>query len=89
MVLDAVTGAVAAEVTRTGRSWSPAWSPDGARLAFLIPDGSAASLQVATISVVGGIPTIPATLRLLRDPVDPNVRPAWGPLVAVPSATLP
>ncbi|MEY4389339.1 MAG: Prolyl oligopeptidase N-terminal beta-propeller domain [Chloroflexota bacterium] len=89
VVLDAATGAVAAEVTRTGRSWSPAWSPDGARLAFLIPDGSAASLQVATISVVGGIPTIPATLRLLRDPVDPNVRPAWGPLVAVPSATLP
>jgi hypothetical protein len=35
VILSAATGEIVLEVTRTGRSWSPAWSPDGGSLIFL------------------------------------------------------
>ena len=81
VIMSAATGEVLLEVTRTGRSWSPAWSPDGGSLIFLAASGSEASLQQVVItSPVSGPPTIISSLQLLRDPVDAGVRPAWGRL---------
>ncbi len=79
VILSAATGEVVLEVTRTGRSWSPAWSPDGSSLIFLAARESAATLQQVVISAPpAGIPTIIASAQLLRDLVDAGVRPAWG-----------
>ena len=81
VIMSAATGEVLLEVTRTGRSWSPAWSPDGGSLIFLAASGSQASLQQAVIaSPVSGPPTVISSLQLLRDLVDAGVRPAWGRL---------
>ncbi len=81
VILNPSTGEVVLEVTRTGKSWAPAWSPNGAQLAFLAADGSLARLNLASFSVApSGIPNPPVILSPLRDPVDPNVRPAWGSL---------
>jgi hypothetical protein len=81
VILSASTGEIVLEVTRTGRSWSPAWSPDGSALIFLAARESAATLQQVTISSPpSGVPTITASVQLLRDLVDAGVRPAWGPL---------
>ena len=81
VIMSAATGEVLLEVTRTGRSWAPAWSPDGGSLIFLAASGSQASLQQVVIaSPVSGPPTVISSLQLLRDPVDAGVRPAWGRL---------
>ena len=81
VILSAATGEVVLEVTRTGRSWSPAWSPDGSSLIFLAAGESAATLQQVTIiAPPSSVPTIVASVQLLRDLVDAGVRPAWGPL---------
>lgn len=81
VVMSAATGEVLLEVTRTGRSWSPAWSPDGSSLIFLAASGSQASLQQVLISSPpSGPPTITSSVQLLRDAVDAGVRPAWGRL---------
>jgi WD40 repeat protein len=81
VIMNATTGEVALEITRTGKSWAPAWSPNGTQLAYLSANGSQASLNLASFSVApSGIPNPPVILSPLRDPVDPNVRPAWGSL---------
>lgn len=81
VVMSAATGEVLLEVTRTGRSWSPAWSPDGSSLIFLAASGSQASLQQVLISSPpSGPPTITSSVQLVRDAVDAGVRPAWGRL---------
>ena len=81
VIMSAATGEVLLEVTRTGRSWAPAWSPDGGSLIFLAASGSQASLQQAVIaSPLSGPPTVISSLQLLRDLVDAGVRPAWGRL---------
>lgn len=81
VILSAATGEIVLEVTRTGRSWSPAWSPDGSSLIFLAASESAATLQQITISAPpSSVPSIIASVQLLRDLVDAGVRPAWGPL---------
>ena len=94
VLLDAVTGTIVLEVTRSGRAWAPAWSPDGAQLAFLSAAGTKAALNVATIGSAAGQPTVATSLVVLRDPVDADVRPAWSPITAAPapasgSATAP
>jgi hypothetical protein len=81
VIMSAATGEVVLEVTRTGRSWAPAWSPDGSSLIFLAASGSEASLQQVVIAAPSsGPPTIISSMQLLRDPVDAGVRPAWGRL---------
>ena len=81
VVMSASTGEVVLEVTRTGRSWSPAWSPDGTALIFLAALGSEASLQQVVLNApASGPPTIVSSEQLLRNPVDAGVRPAWGVL---------
>ena len=81
VIMSAATGEVVLEVTRTGRSWSPAWSPDGSALVFLAARGSQASLQQVVISAPpSGPPAITSSVQLLRDQVDAGVRPAWGKL---------
>lgn len=79
VVLNAATGEVVLEITRTGKSWAPAWSPKGTSLAYLSANGILADLNLASFSVAAsGIPNPPIILSPLRDPVDPNIRPAWG-----------
>ena len=86
VVMVAATGEVVLEMTRTGKSWAPAWSPNGSQLAYLSANGSQASLNLASFSVApSGIPNPPVILSPLRDPVDPNVRPAWGSLNTAPA----
>ena len=81
VVMSVATGEVVLEVTRTGRSWSPAWSPDGTALIFLAALGSEASLQQVVLNApASGPPTIVSSEQLLRNPVDAGVRPAWGVL---------
>ncbi|MEY3683492.1 MAG: hypothetical protein RIS62_202 [Chloroflexota bacterium] len=81
VVMSAVTGDVMLEITRTGKSWAPAWSPNGSQLAYLSANGTQANLNLASFAVApSGIPNPPVILSPLRDPVDPNVRPAWGSL---------
>lgn len=90
VVMVAATGEVVLEMTRTGKSWAPAWSPSGAQLAYLSANGSQASLNLASFSVApSGIPNPPVIVSPLRDPVDPNVRPAWGSLNTAPVAESP
>ena len=81
VIMNAVSGEIVLEITRTGKSWAPAWSPNGAQLAYLSANGSQASLNLASFSVApSGLPNPPVIVSPLRDPVDPNVRPAWGSL---------
>ena len=81
VIMSVATGEVLLEVTRTGRSWAPAWSPDGSSLIFLAASGTEASLQQVVItSPVSGPPSIISSVQLLRDAVDAGVRPAWGRL---------
>ena len=90
VVMVAATGEVVLEMTRTGKSWAPAWSPSGAQLAYLSANGNQASLNLASFSVApSGIPNPPVIVSPLRDPVDPNVRPAWGSLNTAPVAESP
>jgi WD40 repeat protein len=90
IILNAATGEVVLEITRTGKSWAPAWSPNGSQLAYLSANGSQASLNLASFSVApSGIPNPPVILSLLRDPIDPNVRPAWGSLNTTPATVSP
>jgi len=90
VIMNAVTAEVVLEMTRTGKSWAPAWSPNGAQLAYLSANGSQASLNLASFSVApSGIPNPPVIVSPLRDPVDPNVRPAWGSLNTAPVTESP
>ena len=90
VIMNAATGEVVLEMTRTGKSWSPAWSPNGAQLAYLSASGSQASLNLASFSVApSGIPNPPVIVSPLRDAVDPNVRPAWGSLNTAPVTESP
>ena len=90
VILNAATSEVVLEITRTGKSWAPAWSPNGSQLAYLSANGSKASLNLASFSVApSGIPNPPVILSPLRDPVDPNVRPAWGILNTTPATESP
>jgi Tol biopolymer transport system component len=90
VILNAATGEVVLEITRTGKSWAPAWSPNGSQLAYLSANGSQASLNLASFSVApSGIPNPPVILSPLRDPIDPNVRPAWGSLNTTPATESP
>ena len=90
VIMNPTTGEIVLEITRTGKSWAPAWSPTGAQLAYLSADGSQASLNLASFSVApSGIPNPPVILSPLRDPVDPNVRPAWGSLDTAPVSGSP
>lgn len=90
VVMSAATGDVVLEITRTGKSWAPAWSPSGTQLAYLSANGSLASLNLASFSVApSGIPNPPTIVSPLRDPVDPNVRPAWGVLDTAPVTESP
>lgn len=90
VIMNAATGEVVLEITRTGKSWAPAWSPTGAQIAYLSANGSLASLNLASFSVApSGIPNPPVILSPLRDPVDPNVRPAWGSLNTAPVTESP
>ena len=87
---DQQIGEVALEITRTGKSWAAAWSPNGSQLAYLSANGSQASLNLASFSVApSGIPNPPVIVSPLRDPVDPNVRPAWGSLITAPVTESP
>jgi Tol biopolymer transport system component len=90
VIMNAVTGEVVLEITRTGKSWAPAWSPNGVQLAYLSANGSQANLNLASFSVAtSGLPNPPVIVSPLRDPVDPNVRPAWGSLNTVPASGSP
>ena len=90
VIMNPATGEVVLEITRTGKSWAPAWSPTGAQIAYLSANGSLASLNLASFSVApSGIPNPPVILSPLRDPVDPNVRPAWGTLNTAPVTESP
>jgi WD40 repeat protein len=90
VIMNATTGEVILEITRTGKSWAPAWSPSGAQLAYLSANGSQASLNLASFSVApSGLPNPPVIVSPLRDPVDPNVRPAWGSLNTAPVTESP
>jgi len=90
VIMNPATGEVVLEITRTGKSWAPAWSPTGAQIAYLSANGSLASLNLASFSVApSGIPNPPVILSPLRDPVDPNVRPAWGSLNTAPVTESP
>jgi hypothetical protein len=90
VIMNPTTGEIVLEITRTGKSWAPAWSPTGAQLAYLSANGSLASLNLASFSVSpSGIPNPPVILSPLRDPVDPNVRPAWGGLNTAPATESP
>ena len=90
VIMNATTGEVMLEITRTGKSWAPAWSPSGGQLAYLSANGSQASLNLASFSVApSGLPNPPVIVNPLRDPVDPNVRPAWGSLNTAPAASSP
>jgi WD40 repeat protein len=90
VILNPTTGKVVLEITRTGKSWAPAWSPSGSQLAYLSASGSLANLNLSSFSVgSSGVPNPPVILSLLRDPVDPNVRPAWGSLSTTPANASP
>jgi WD40 repeat protein len=90
VIMNSTTGEVMLEITRTGKSWAPAWSPNGAQLAYLSANGSQASLNLASFSVApSGLPNPPVIVSPLRDPVDPNVRPAWGSLNTAPVTESP
>lgn len=90
VVMNAATGEVVLEMTRTGKSWAPAWSPNGSQLAYLSANGTQASLNLASFSVApSGILNPPVIMSPLRDPVDPNVRPAWGSLNTSPVTESP
>ena len=90
VIMNPTTGEIVLEITRTGKSWAPAWSPTGAQLAYLSANGSLASLNLASFSVSpSGIPNPPVILSPLRDAVDPNVRPAWGGLNTAPATESP
>lgn len=90
VVMNAATGEVVLEITRTGKSWSPAWSPNGKQLAYLSANGSRANLNLASFSISpSGAPNPPVIVSPLRDPVDPNVRPAWGSLNTAPVGESP
>ena len=90
VIMSVATGEVVLEITRTGKSWAPAWSPSGTQLAYLSANGSQASLNLASFSVAAsGAPNPPVILSPLRDPVDPNVRPAWGSLSTSQAAESP
>lgn len=82
VILDARNGNELLRVTRDGRSWGGAWSPDGTQIAFLRLEGSTTDLQVATIREAPGAALELGEVEALTEysGLDAESRPAWwGP----------
>jgi Tol biopolymer transport system component len=82
VVLDARNGNELLRVTKDGRSWGGAWSPDGTQVAFLHLDGSTTDLSVATVRETPGGPLAVGEIEPLTEfsGLDADSRPAWwGP----------
>lgn len=79
VILDASTGAEVCRVTTDGRSWDPAWSPDGTKLVYLHLSGLANDLKLATLTrAANGDISVAKTDDLTEFAgLDGNSRPAW------------
>jgi TolB protein len=78
VVVDARTGAEVFRVTSDGRSWSPAWSPNGDAIAFLFMDNGIVDLRVARLSGAGPGWRIKDTIDMTTvSGLDGASRPDW------------
>jgi Tol biopolymer transport system component len=94
VVLDARNGSELVRVTNDGRSWGPAWSPDGTQLVFLTLGGASVDLQLATLDLAKPYDPSVTKVEPLTEfsGLDGNSRPAWyvpPRPTPTPSPTLP
>jgi len=79
VVLDARNGSELLRVTSDGRSWGPAWSPDGTQLTFLRLNGTSVDLRLATLDGTSGYDLAVKKVEALTEfsGLDGTSRPAW------------
>ncbi len=92
VVLDARNGSELLRVTSDGRSWGPAFSPDGTQLVFLTlaPSGLTVDVHIANLKRdANNVPEVAGDLQALTTSsgLDGDSRPAWWGPVAAPAST--
>ena len=92
VVLDAGNGGELARVTSDGRSWGPAWAPDGTQLAFMVlaQSGLTTDIHLATLNrAPNGSLDVAGDLVALtsQSGLDGDSRPAWWGSATAPAST--
>jgi Tol biopolymer transport system component len=91
VILDGRTGAELLRVTSDGRSWGPAFSPDGSQLVFLTLASSGLTVDVHLAKLkygTNGVPDLDGDLQALTTSsgLDGDSRPAWSSWLAAGGA---
>jgi Tol biopolymer transport system component len=85
-ILNAKTGAELLRLTDDGKSWAPAWSPNGDQIAYLHVSGQVVDLRMVQLDGTGPAWTIKETIDLTTNAgLDGVSRPDWF----VPAGQLP
>ena len=77
-ILNARTGAELLRLTDDGKSWAPAWSPEGDQIAFLHVSGQVVDLRMVQLDGTGPAWTVKETIDLTTNAgLDGVSRPDW------------
>jgi Tol biopolymer transport system component len=77
VLVASASGGEVSRLTHTGRSYQPAWSPNGKKIAFTAPDKTTGSPAIEIFSIDADGSNIH---NVTQDPAHDNLFPAWSPI---------